>query len=1343
MCILRITTYDECWGQYTHLLICSNESSNNNELTSPQDRVLSALKCPNLKSEHINVGSSRCNCKINPRAFNTVCNRRWGGDFVGSVNCSMNPGSAVKFQFRGREWENCTNVDMLLRGGDRNVPDDYNPSAQVWNDSEWDGDYKQVDWRDKDWVALAEKGMSTWQSRKTRRPSNVQHPMILGGIQFPEESQTYEEVELEKSEMFSTEHNLTRPKGQKLPPRHDSTNHHVGSIGAAVVEWRRLKDQKEAAVDGHQHLPSRPPSVGQPQYQRKASVLHINQVEHGRQLTMNTDHQNQQSVLSSLTATVRTPPIFPTGPNTMSVREAERPRRERKNSQGVQSGGQSTADMKMRSTIPFGPKVLPVWQLAQILKEKQEQEKKNLGTPPGNQQQSLMDPAATAATHEDNIHDQDASEARLEIPVSLETSSAPIAASESLQDQRERGKDQKRNNFLHDAYRQRVVLREKKSKDQVNESGLSAQDDFQHVNTHIPSREDSNPSTNKALGKPWNGVSEYVVSQEYNSTLPESDDRNFRFNNYIPSKQLPEKVQMADLNEASKSTPKDFYETSHQASITIVGTPRAAPHIFSDPARRGDLTPLELRQVERSQEKFANPEFHPYSNLSKIKLDAERRANQHQEIAEQSKSQALEREQKTQDDVQTRRQSDVFAQEPSHSQENFQRKAIRKLQEIEEQSKIPGNRNKRDFLHDFSQLDAFLQDFTIAQQDTAREMWMAEKDKVDKKFSKFYGTIATPNKGVANIPEVSDEVVRQPRQEKIDEENDVEEKSVEDRSLPQNKTSPANTFRLPPKSDLPYLLIEKRKTILMAKMLHGQDMKERFVQDVPFPQQNAARDSWIIVAKLVDRRLHKLLDQIRTCVVSEGVEHDAEDVEYNGEEHRKVQEKILRSVNRKFGEQLRKLERSAKTREEKRIREVEKQNKLSDRKSFKEQNQDGDGVDLLNHTGRAEVTNNQQEVISTSLVDQAMGDITDADDEADIEVQQKRKRDVQYFSYSSRTSAKKRKSGEDELAVESEQTRNQRLRDLYYSGLIPSMEDVMGLENADAAKLQVENKRDQDKRKKNSQYSDPMTLKDERSSNNKPQIENSGRKTWIDIDYEAQNKRTKTNRREDSQILIPDTFHRSFQKQFPKMPNESKHDFRRRKLAAYIVSDEYKQRQSAGPGSRNSTLTNGQEQANSDEDLSEYLPSGMNQSKLSNEVGTHAKEEIRKPRLSRKAKNISAREEWLRKQDAKKLEEQRQKVGTTGNARKEGMVGKLVGGRIDVDDQIPSNVSDNQGLADYGSEKNAYMKTEGGSRSQSKGSFGTQQQIQSFNTNLSAVVQHNDAIMAGSNIERAIDLTSD
>lgn len=58
------------------------------------------------------------------------------------------------------------------------------------------------------------------------------------------------------------------------------------------------------------------------------------------------------------------------------------------------------------------------------------------------------------------------------------------------------------------------------------------------------------------------------------------------------------------------------------------------------------------------------------------------------------------------------------------------------------------------------------------------------------------------------------------------------------------------------------------------------------------------------------------------------------------------------------------------------------------------------------------------------------------------------------------------------------------------------------------------------------------------------------------------------------------------------MPNESKPEFRKRKLAAYIVSDEYKQLQSAVSGTRNSILTNGQGQAGSDEDLSEYLPSG-------------------------------------------------------------------------------------------------------------------------------------------------------
>ncbi|KAF7932446.1 uncharacterized protein EAE98_003745 [Botrytis deweyae] len=1310
MCMFRITTYDECWGQYTHLLICANESSNKNELTSPQDRVLSALKCPNLKSEHINIGGSRCNCKLNPRAFNTVCNRMWGGDFVGSVNCSMNPGSAVKFQFRGREWENCTNVDMLLRGGVRRVPDGYNPSAQAWNDSEWDGDDKQVDWRDKDWVMLAEKGMVTWQSRKTRKPSNFQHPMIPGGIQLPAETQTYQKVQLEKNEMFSTQHNLSRSKGQKLPPRYNATNHHIGSIDDAVVEWRQLKDQKEAAADGRLHLPSRPPSVGLPQHQRKASAPHINQVEYGRQLETNTDRQNQQSMLSSLTTTARTQPIFPTGPKAMSIREAERPRRERKKSQGVQPGVQSTADTKARSTIPIGPKFMPVWQLAQILKEKQEKEKKNLGTPPGNHQQRLIDPATTTVIRENNIHDQDASEARPEVPASLETSSAPVAAGESLQDQRERGHDQKRNEFLQNAYTQRGVFREEKLKDQVHEPGLSVQDNFQHLNTDIPSREDNDPSTVETievLDRPWNGVSEFVVSQEYNDTLPESDDRNFRLNNFTPSEQPSEKVPVADLNEASNSTPKGFYETSHQASVTLVGNPQVGPQIASNPSRR-DPTPLELHQVERSQAKYASPESHPHLNPSEIELDAERRAKQHQEIAEQSRLQALEREQKTQDAIQTWRRSDVFKQEPSDSQENFQRKAIRKLQEIQDQSKIPGNRNEQDVLHDFSQLDAFLQDFTLSQQDTAREMWMEEKHRVDRKLGKFYGTVTTPNKEATDSPRVSNNVFKQPRQEKINEENDVEEKSVEDKSLPQNKTSPTNNSHLPLKSELHHLLKKKRKQILMTNMLHDQDMKERFVQDVPFPQQNLANDSWNIVAKMVNRRLQKLLDQIRACMVSEGVESYAEDVECSEEEHRQVQEKILTKVNRKLREQLRKFEPSARNQEGRRTRGEGQQKNPNNRKSSKEENQDGDGdgVDLSNYTGRAEVTNNQQEVISTSLGDQVMGDITDADDEADIEVQQKRKRDVQYFDYAPRKPAKKRKPSENKLDGESKQARNQRLRDLYYSGLIASMEDVTGLEKADAAKLHVENKRDQDTRKGSSQYSDPMILKDEMSSNNKPQTENSERKIRIDIDHEAQDTRTVKNKREYRQI-IPLAFHRSYQKQFPKRPNESLLEFRERKLAAYIVSDEYKQRQSAGLGTKSSNVTNDLEQANSDEDLSEYLPSGMNQSSLSNQVGTHAmNEEMTNSRPPRQAKNISAREEYLRKQDARILEEQKQQVGNT---------------------------------------RNDYLKTEGGSRSQSRavGSFRSQQQLQSFDTNLSAVVQHNDAVMAGSNVETAIDLTSD
>ncbi|ATZ49086.1 hypothetical protein BCIN_04g02770 [Botrytis cinerea B05.10] len=1359
MCMFRITTYDDCWGQYTHLLICSNESSNKSELNSPQDRVLSALKCPNLKSEHINIGGSRCDCKIKPRAFKAVCKRKWGGDFVGSVNCSMNPGSAVKFQFRSREWENCTNVESLLRGGSRILPADYNPTAQAWNDSEWDGDSKQVDWRDKDWVTLAEKGMSTWQRRQKGRHNNVQDPMIPGLTQVSEQNQTYEEVQLEKSEIFSTEHNLTSRKGQKLPPQHDATNQHVGTVSTAVVDWSQLKEQHKTTVGG-QHLPPSLPSVGRSQYQKKASIPHINQVQHGRKLTKNTDHQNQQIVLPSLTATAQTAPIVPTGPNAMPIWEAERSRGERKNSRGVQSGGQPTAATEMRSVTPLGPKVMPVWQLAQVLKERQELEKKNIAAALGEYRKMSMDPAAAAAARENNINDQYASQSGTQTSTPLEISSPPVSASENSQDQGERKKYQKGNNFLPNTDKQRVVLQENKSKDQVRESGPSFQGNFQHVNAHIPRREDNNPSTNETLGKPWNGVPEYVVSQEYNDTLPESDDRNFNFTNYSPSKQTLEKVRMADINEASESAPESLRKTLQKAPITVLENPQAAPYSASDSPHREYLAPLEPLQVERPQARYSSPEYQPYLNLSGNELEVKKGAvKEHQEIAEQSEPQDIEREQRTQHNIQTRRQSDALIQEPSHSQENFQRKAFRKLREIEEQSRIPGNKNMRDLLHDFSQLDAYLQDFTLSQQGIAREMWMAEKAKVDKKFSKFYGSIATPNKEVTDSPHVNDKVVKQPRQNKVDEENDVEEKSVEDRSLPRINNSPAS---IPIGSELSRLLKKKRKTELVASMLHDQDRKERFVRDVPFLQQNLARDGWIIEAELTDCRLQKILDQIRTCVVSVGVENCVEDVEYTREEIRQAEDRVLKRVNQKFAEQLRNIEHSSKIREEKQIREAQKQKKNNDRKSFKEQNPDGNGADLSNHTGDAEGTNNQQGLISTSIKNQAMGDITDADDEANIEVQQKRKRDIQYFGYSPPTSAKKRKPGEDGVVIESKEAHNQRMRDLYYAGLIPSMGDVMSVEKADAAKLQVENKRDQDKRKGDSQYSNPTILKDDKSSNKKPQAKNSGRQIWIDVDYEAQEKVTKTSGRKD--LIIPDSFHRSFPKQFPKLPNESKADYRQRKLAAYIISEEHKKVQSAGSVTWNSTATNGQKQVSSDGGLSEYLPSGayfylirlirnhaeltrytvgMNQSNLSGAVGTQAKKKrVKKPKLSRQAKTDSAREEYLRKQDARKLGEQRQQVGNKGNARKAGVVGKLVGGKTDLEDQILSDTSDNKGLADYGSEKNDYMKTEGSSRSQSRGAFGNQQ-FQSSNPNLSAVVQHNDAVIAGSNIETAIDLTSD
>ncbi|KAF7866885.1 hypothetical protein EAF04_005726 [Stromatinia cepivora] len=1303
MCMFRLTTYENCWAQYTHVLICSVGSHISNELSPPGDRVESALKCPNLKSEHIHVGQSRCSCKSHPtQDFETVCERVWGGDFVGEVNCTLLPGSAARFELRDREWTNCTN-DMLLRGGDRFVPDDYVPGAQEWNDCEWDGDSKVVDWRDKDWVTLAEQGEVT----------AGQNTAMEEETKFIERSQTYEDVQPVKNEMFSTVHNLI---GQ-----FNTANHYVGNISDAVAKRRQLKDQREAAANG-QYTPPSPPSVGQPRNQRKALIPNVDQPRHIRHFTALTDREAQHNVASPSTSAVDTSPVVPIGLRKMTVWEAAHLRREEEKKETSRLGAQSTANVPAPLHVPFGPRVMPVWELARILKEKQGKERKRLAAQSGNYLQSPMDliSADTTSTRGDEHSIDDTNQATnvgIRVPAPWEVSLAPVRTIESSQDRRKMERDEKRNNFLQNTYNQRVAIRENKLNDQTQESAQSTQDSTQDVNMHILAQQDNAPSTSAPLSTPWNGVPEFVVSQEYNNTLPESDDSNFNFNNYSMTKQLTEEVEMA------------------------------VPHKISDPGRREFLTPREPSHIPRYQARLPDPKSDPYRSLSENKPRAEIRAiRKSQEISEQSKI-TLEQEETAQSVLQARIKPDVFPQESSHLQERPERTAMRKLQEIEEQSKIQGNRSKRDVLNDPNQLDAFLQDFTFSQQEIVREIWMTEKDKVDEEHRKLYGRNRTASGEVSSSLQAGDRRVTHLDKYEDDEEADFDSESDAEALLLRGRDLPSGISDQSRPSRLPRFLKSKRENELMVGILGDQDRLETYLQNFPSGQQNMARESWFEVLHLADRRLKKVLSQISLFATNDGEGSGIEDDEDKlWAERKNAQSRVRVKLARKFDQKTRALERASKRREDQKIREEQKEQKqhlFSYGKTLKGQVQAGEGGNLSNHTDHAGITNNQQETTSNPFEHQATEDAAASGDEADIETQQKRKRDVQYFGLSPDMDAKKRKSGEDKLEVESQEARNKRMRDLYYAGLIPSMD----VERSDGAELQFENHEDQNKYKRlrSGNIHGLPTVNDEVSGGRGSFRREKLYRAKIKALRKASGSRDVPD---PESVKIPSSFHASYVTKFPKTSKETKAKFRKRKFTAYVNSDEYRKKKSTSAGIMGSTMASMPKQTSDDDDLTD-VESDIDMSMTTSQGGMHSQKQNeansgrqRQRQRQRHARKNPSQRERLAKREARELEVQRQTMSNTGDGEEYQTGGKLVAEPFEVESQMKSNSSDDEELADYKSDEEMHMKVEGGSRSQSIGIFGSQPRVQSFIADIPTPAQHQDTVMEGNGPETVVDLTT-
>lgn len=871
MCMFRITTYDECWGQYTHILICTVESYSNDEHASPPDRFLSALKCPNLKSEHVNVEDSKCNCKTHPQRFHVICNRNWGGDFVGDVDCPMPPGSAVRFEFRGREWNNCTNVEMLLRDGDRAVPEGYNPTTKDWNDSEWDGDSKMVNWRDKDWVTLAEKGMSKWQRQYPGRGIGGKSTTTQQRSTFAERGPTYENVQLEKSEMFSTEHNLTRPKGQKPLPQFTAVNRHAGSINDAVVKWRLAKDQREATTSGQYTSPS-PPSVGQPRHQRKASMTNIRPPRQVNHFAAPAELKGQHNMPP--TSTMDTPP---TGSRVVPMFDWTRQKEAKEDDIG-RSEAASTAIVPHSLSVPFAQKVVLAKKPASIFEEIEERGRERLAASSDNYSQRSARPDSTGVTQslDDDYSPQYSNPvANREMGANIgtgvsapwEPSSVPIYATESSQARRQRERDEKRNNFFQNTIKQRVAAREKRLHNQIEQADQPAQDDTQDIDMDVLTQQDNRVTTDIPLPTPWNGVPDSVLSQAHNNTLPESDDSNFNFNNYSPIEMPTEETSEASLRRISGSAPKIAFNAPRQSSSS--GPESKGPLLaLHDNSKAGlfDSTMFsELHRADRIPERRLHPETNTFHDSNRPGMFS------FSEPEEQPKYQSPKQKETVQDVPQAQSQQGVFSEKSTHFQEGPERRARRKLQEIQKRSEIQGNRNERDVLHDPNELSNFLQDFTPSQVEIAEMMWMAAKSKVDKQYNRYYSTTSMRGGEAANS-QANNRVITYPGGINTLGDFDHSEKHIYDEDVDSGTDSDEVDFiRLPaaarkPPSKLPKFLRSQRQNEIMMNILNDEDKLDEFLLKFPNKRQNAARECWSKELKGAEARARSLVNNISRCV---------------------------------------------------------------------------------------------------------------------------------------------------------------------------------------------------------------------------------------------------------------------------------------------------------------------------------------------------------------------------------------------------------------------------------------------------------------------------------------------
>ncbi|KAA8574399.1 hypothetical protein EYC84_005875 [Monilinia fructicola] len=1302
------------------------------------------------------------------------CTRMWGGDFVGDVNCMMLPGSAVRFEFRDREWRNCTNVNNLLRGDMRFVPHLYKPlmTAQVWLDSEWDGDSKLVDWRDTDWVTLAEKGLSIWRSQKQVQVFGDHHTDMRNRSRPHGDSQTHNHLLSERREMFSTQTYQHRPEGQMSLPLYNTTvDSYVGKIDDVIASRRQTNKLRGAAPDG-QYMPPSLSSVRQPQFQRQSPISNKN---------LPTDAQAQQKRRWKAFEEAKAKA------NALAERKAQ---------ETVPSP--STFSVQTPPVLPEKPKIMPVWELARILKER---ERKESELPSTNSMKSLTDSVSSMVTRarDDNQslqHANQTAKVGARVSVSQEVSSAHAHTSDQSQSYRLREQDEKRSRFLQNKYKQRLAMLSMRL-DEAKEAGQPVQDDTHHADIHTSPNQGNSALINAPLFLPWNGVPAFVVPYEYNNTLPESDDRNFDFNNYSPTEQPTDEVELVASHDTTYSAPEHPLVVPFQAPSSVLKDWLTAPSHTSYAARGGPfLTPRMIRDVEIVEARFSNPDFNTIETLTETQRSAEKRVMiMIKEAEAQSKFHPVDQEepmedvlhiqgqtdallqdssplrgsteklQKTEDQdqskfqaikqedtmkgisaaLQVQKKSDALIQESGHLQENPETKAMRELQRIEHESNIQGSGSMRDILHDQTQLDTFLQDFTSPQQEMVRKMWMVRRDKSDDEYSRLFTNTAAVSWGDSHRLQANNKIHHDPA--------GTDDKSGDEADERQHHSQNGNIHSGDQYSrrQLNFVLLHLRCNLSM-KILLDQHRMNIFQQSYPTENQKMAREIWLAEVPTVSNDLRKSLNRMSRFGIKPGEESKIVGDDIAEDNQRDSEKNLMTKLNDKVQNMIRAGTRSMRPKQKINYVELEKQMALSNLINKLEPQLQPSSRDILSfYHNPVEVTKDQQQIISRPFADE--GTDTQAPNiEAEIEAQESPKRDLHFLGSPSNITAAKQNSSEHKLQVENKEARKKRMTDLYYSGLISSID----AEDSGEEKLHLDGvDEDQNNRESQLENYNLLMVKDEDFDEEEFQAGYlNGNQEFLDLDCETNEKgfrkMQRKNRREmkekKEQVAVPDSFHQAYSRILPKKPKETKASFRKRKTRAYMDSPEYKKLKSSSVNTVGNR-TDMQKQVSGGGNLPEH--------------GSGRQRRVRKK---------PCQKERLAKRNAGELEAHRQPMSNVDDYGNQGMVGELVATPHEVENQINSTMevdaeqnmmiieplvnpteagyqmdstSDElEKLVNYESDKDISMGMEIVSRPQSTGPIDSQKEVQSFIAASPAEAQHQNTAVEGSVRETVVDLTS-